>query len=289
MSELSVVIPTCDRPSLLAEALESVRAQSLQPAEIVVADNGREPVDAERLPCPVTLVSLPPRIGAGPARNAGAEKASSPWVAFLDDDDSWDPDYLAHMAGAIAKESTPPDCLIGRSEEVVDGQQRLHKCARNMDDLFPELFHRNPGVSGRNIVVRRKKLLDLGGFDGNLPTGQDRALVLDFILDGARIVCVPDAVAIRGHHDGERLTGAGFDVLYESKKRFLAKYGDRMGFAERLTAHRNLAALKARRRNPLYRVWVVGLTIARHGLLAARAAGMGHVPAFRARTGSEPD
>jgi hypothetical protein len=40
MTDISVVIPTCDRPRLLVTALQSVLAQTVQPTEIVVVDNG---------------------------------------------------------------------------------------------------------------------------------------------------------------------------------------------------------------------------------------------------------
>lgn len=98
---VSVVVPTRDRPSLLAECLESIRAVEGPDLalEILVADNG--PAAETRAVAEAhgaTYLSVL-RPGAGAARNAGLAAATGEYIAFLDDDDLWLPGHLRpHMA-----------------------------------------------------------------------------------------------------------------------------------------------------------------------------------------------
>ncbi|MFF9205432.1 glycosyltransferase family 2 protein [Streptomyces sp. NPDC014986] len=98
--QVSVVIPTHDRPERLKVALDSLRTLDFdgQLEAIVVNDNGI-PVDdvienAART-VNVRLIDLPVNGGVSTARNAGLEAAKGEYVAFLDDDDVLDPRHLA--------------------------------------------------------------------------------------------------------------------------------------------------------------------------------------------------
>ncbi|MGH1570816.1 glycosyltransferase family 2 protein [Methylobacterium sp. P31] len=91
-----VVVPTCNRPALLREALASIRALEGPDLafEIIVGDNG-EPGPAAQVAAEFGAIHVPvDRPGAGAARNAGLTRASAPYVAFLDDDDVWQPGHI---------------------------------------------------------------------------------------------------------------------------------------------------------------------------------------------------
>ena len=98
--DVSFVIPTHNRVELLCETIKSVLAQTVQPREIIVVDNGTEGRAALALAefgDRVRLVKSTPNIKQT-ARNVGIETASSSWVATLDDDDLLEPNYLENMA-----------------------------------------------------------------------------------------------------------------------------------------------------------------------------------------------
>src|SRR5258707_1388506 len=98
MSFVSCIIPTHNRPEMLAEALASVRAQTFTDYEIIVISNGESAqgrvasrtaaaaFDALYLELEEGNVSL--------ARNFGIKRANGEWIAFLDDDDLWLPTKL---------------------------------------------------------------------------------------------------------------------------------------------------------------------------------------------------
>jgi glycosyltransferase involved in cell wall biosynthesis len=91
----SVIVPTCDRPELLREAVGTVLAQTFGDLEcIVVDDAGTQALDLPADPR-LRVLHHERRIGAGAARNTGLDAARGTFVAFLDDDDLWGEDRLA--------------------------------------------------------------------------------------------------------------------------------------------------------------------------------------------------
>jgi glycosyltransferase involved in cell wall biosynthesis/2-polyprenyl-3-methyl-5-hydroxy-6-metoxy-1,4-benzoquinol methylase len=90
----SVIIPTHNRPDYLAEAIESVLAQTVQDFEVIVVDDGSEPPVPEHDDPRVRLTRRQQAVGPSQARNDGASAANGEYLAFLDDDDWFAPDRL---------------------------------------------------------------------------------------------------------------------------------------------------------------------------------------------------
>ena len=206
--KISVVIPTCDRPDLLKECLKSVYSQTVKPTEVVIVDNGIKSVSIDGLSNDIRLIRLPPKVGASKARNSGVESAKGDYVAFLDDDDKWDINYLNEIKKKILSSEQKPDLIIARKDIVVDGVQKKYKCIENVDNIYPVILHSNVGIGGQNIVVKRESFIAIGGFDPDLVTSEDRALFIEFMLAGKEILVAPDAVVIIDRSPGERLTNA---------------------------------------------------------------------------------
>lgn len=94
---VSVVIPTRNRLTLLAQTLHTVLAQQVE-LEVIVVDEGSSDLTPGWLasrgdPRVRTIRHDEPR-GLPAARNAGAALARGRWVAFVDEDDLWLPDKL---------------------------------------------------------------------------------------------------------------------------------------------------------------------------------------------------
>jgi len=104
----SVVIPCFNQGPFLKECLDSVRAQTLPAAEVIVVDDGStDPYSIQRIDelCvpPVKLVRQANR-GLSGARNAGVDASSGDWILPLDADDQLTPDALSSYAEAIARD-----------------------------------------------------------------------------------------------------------------------------------------------------------------------------------------
>lgn len=201
---ISVIIPTADRPmEYLLAALDSVLAQTLPASEILVMDNGRNPVDPAALPPGVTLVRIEPRVGPSRARNAGAAIARGTHLAFLDDDDWWEPGFLREAARVA--DAGGFRIVYGRKDQSDDGVVTPHKTPRPERMNVAVLLRRNPCTGGQNLYIEADLFRRIGGFDERMRYAEDRSLALEALLAGERIGCAPDAVAVLRNHPGSRL------------------------------------------------------------------------------------
>jgi glycosyltransferase involved in cell wall biosynthesis len=177
MGEVSVVIPTRDRPDMLGMALRCALGQQDVEVEVIVVDDASSPPAAAALETPTGanlrwLRHDTPR-GRSSARNAGIEVATGDWIAFLDDDDVWAPDKLrAQLAAADADGAD----WVYAGDVVTD--ERLHLLAgrppRSPAEVVAKIGSFNPVPSGAsNVCVRRRSLADVGGFDPDLHATED--------------------------------------------------------------------------------------------------------------------
>jgi glycosyltransferase involved in cell wall biosynthesis len=95
---VSVVIPTLNRPKLLLRAIDSVLRQTHREIEVIVVVDRPDPETVAAIASvgdPRLQVFVNPHpLTAAAARNAGADRATGEWIAFLDDDDEWLPNKL---------------------------------------------------------------------------------------------------------------------------------------------------------------------------------------------------
>ena len=176
--KVSVIVPTCDRPALLREALASIRALEGPDLsfEILVGDNGfapETPALAEEFGA--TYLKASTR-GASAARNVGLRAATGEYLAFLDDDDVWLPGNLRpHMA--LLDSHPALDAVIGQvvytdphlapkgspwpTDAPGDANQMLR---RMLSGFFPQI-----GTTLARISVRER----FGEFDETLIAAED--------------------------------------------------------------------------------------------------------------------
>lgn len=123
MPRFSVIVATHRRPQLLARALDSLLGQSFPCHQIVVvsdiADEASWRVCSERLRRHDRFVQRSGPPGPAPSRNLGLDLADGDYVLFLDDDDIFRADFLAQLAGEIARQPAP--ALFYTNCEVIYG------------------------------------------------------------------------------------------------------------------------------------------------------------------------
>jgi len=263
-----VVIPTCARPPLLKRALESVRAQTAPPAEMIVVDDGsdrdgdavRRVVETSGLPAARLVGNARPK-GPSGARNTGAALATRPLLAFLDDDDEWLPTYLA--AAVRRFESADVDVMCTDLQyRYDDGTERPGKCAP--DVLAAEAFlTRNPGLIGSNLLITGALYRRLAGFDESLLTCEDMDFGIRLSLHpGVRYAPLHERLVRHHQHSRTRLCMPRGEAMCAGVRRFFELHGPRMN-----------AVQQAEFRSTVRRLWHVdeyGRVDAQAATLAAR-------------------
>src|SRR6478609_216235 len=101
---ISVIMPTNRGGPYLAEAVASLRAQTLATSDILLVDDGSPAPGLEDVARELGLRYYRQEpSGIAAARNAGVHQVDSEWVAFLDDDDVWHPDRLRAQMSAVVR------------------------------------------------------------------------------------------------------------------------------------------------------------------------------------------
>lgn len=106
---IGVVIPLFDKSSTLEACVSSIQAQSVAVDQIVIIDDRSTDDSYEKALAMATrdhrimVIRQPLNGGAARARNAGASLVTTEWLAFLDADDCWEPNFVAEMSGAVAR------------------------------------------------------------------------------------------------------------------------------------------------------------------------------------------
>lgn len=172
---VTVVVPTHERPRLMAEAVQSVLEQDYAGfLEVVVVFDACTP----RLPDLVVPENRTMRAvvndrarGLAGARNTGILAASHEFVAFLDDDDTWLPGKLAAQMPIFRDH--PEVRLVAAAIQLDDGERLLDRLVPHdvvtHDQLVRERF---VGLHSSGFVFRRGSLVDeIGMIDEDLPRG----------------------------------------------------------------------------------------------------------------------
>ena len=202
-SRVSVVMVTRDRRRELLRTLAHLR-ESSPDSPIIVVDNGSTdgtPLAVrENRPDGVTVVELGRNMG-GAGRTVGVRRASTPYVAFSDDDSWWAPGALAQAAAEL---DACPRLAVVAARVLVGLQETLDPACHAMQD---SPLPREPDLPGPAVlgfvacgaVVRRDAYLAVGGFHEALGIGgEEELLALDLISAGWRLAYVSSVVA--QHH-----------------------------------------------------------------------------------------
>ena len=153
---VSVIIPAYNGAAYIARTVASALAQTHQPLEILVVDDGSKDRTAEivaAMPAPVRLI-LKENGGPASARNLGAREAKGEWLALLDADDLWQPEKLAAQLRLGGDSRTGLiHCLPDHRDTVVP------------DRLTFEMMWDQNWIINSSVLIRRETFEQLGGFN----------------------------------------------------------------------------------------------------------------------------
>lgn len=247
-SAISVIIPAYNAAPYISETLDSIFAQTFADYEVVIVNDGSpDTIELEGALEPylnrIVYLKQENR-GAGAARNAGLMAARGEFIAFLDADDLWLPDYLKEQIKFIREgnyDFVYADALLF-GQSPLAGRTFMQIAPSHGEVTFQSLISAQCNVITSGVVARRQLILDVGMFDEQLRNSQDFELWVRLVRNGAR-AGYQRKVLLRYRYHENSLSG---DALNQIKRelRVLAKIESSYGLtpAEREEVSKAMAA-----------------------------------------------
>src|ERR1051325_11676688 len=206
---VSVIIPAFKVAGFIAETLSSVLAQTFSNYEIIVINDGSPDTEiletnmAEFSQC-VNYIKQENR-GAGAARNAGLHAARGEFVAFLDGDDLWLPEFLQQQLRLIQSDGGYDLVYADAINITENGRSRITNMQVNPSDgpvTAQSLIAGRCNIITSSVVARRAVIEAVGFFDEGFPNSQDYDLWLRLAKHGARMTYQKRVLVERRIYDG---------------------------------------------------------------------------------------
>ena len=181
---ISVVIPLYNNECEVTRAVRSVLAQTCEPEEILIVDDGSTDnsagIAAQIQDARIRLIRQP-NAGVSSARNTGVNNATYGIIAFLDADDEWKPEFLETIQTLV---DSHPACSVFGTSYVYCEKSGLVRSpilrkviagdwAGELTGYFRIASSSDPPLWSSAVAVRKEALLSIGGFPVGIRSGED--------------------------------------------------------------------------------------------------------------------
>lgn len=240
---VTVVMPCFNAAEHVSASIASLQAQTLGSWVLIAVDDGSSDDTAAVIRAigdPRIRLIRQANAGVSAARNRALAEVQTPYVAFLDSDDSWAPTFLQAMLGALAPH---PDAVVAYC-----GWEDVHQPPRHClvheppdyeaaTDKFDALMQRCPWVI-HAALARSSTVRAAGGFDQRFAVAEDYLLWLRMATAG-RLIKVPQLLA-HYHHDSARpqATGNVLRVVRQTRDALQAFLAEQPAIRQRLGRRR---------------------------------------------------
>ena len=183
IDNISVIIPTYNRYTLLKRAITSLYAQTYPLQEIIVVDDGSTDNTKDIVKdFPEIIYIFQQNKGVSAARNAGIQKAKNAWIAFLDSDDTWHREKLQKQVDFHKKN---PDILMSYTAEKWVRNGKSVKIPKKYKKIGKDAFVENLSycnIAPSSVLLHKRLLEQVGLFDESLRVCEDYDLWLRIAL-----------------------------------------------------------------------------------------------------------
>ncbi|SFK65824.1 glycosyltransferase [Methylorubrum salsuginis] len=185
---VTVVMPVFNREKIVGEAIESVLAQTYGHFELIVVDDGSKDdsvavvraFDDPR----IRLIELERNSGVSAARNAGLRAGTGPFVAYIDSDNVWGPDYLAVMLDAFRQQPEATSAYAGQEIwEYLPSLDRDEFRSVRMAPFNRARLERRNFIDLNVFMHRRESFERFGGFNESMRRLVDWELILRYTVE----------------------------------------------------------------------------------------------------------
>jgi glycosyltransferase involved in cell wall biosynthesis len=246
---VSVVVPTCNRPDMLRNALSDIAHQTYQNVEAVVFNDGGpeiQDIGADFIvPKMLRIINHKENVGPAAARNFALEQAKGEIITYLDDDDRWLPFHIETVVNAMKQHAAKVvyTNVNHAYRHKREGEWRLQKQEEELiqDFHYADLLVKNfiplicVGHTKRHFEQR-------GGFHSSFTCLEDWEWLLRLTAN-TKVFHVPIVTAVYQHFEGEAHVNAVRHDALDNTLRIYAMHP--MGHSPRGASkrHLHLAAL----------------------------------------------
>jgi len=199
---VSAIIPAYNAGAYLAQAIASVRRQSVAVQEIIVVDDGSSDNTAQIALAEGAVLIQQPNSGAAAARNTGLQASSGEFIAFLDADDRWAEDKLEKQLAAF-RQAPDTALVLGLTQPFRGDKEKL------CDSMLILLL----GAA----LVKREVFEHTGPLDTALGMGEDTDWFMHVLELALPSITLPDTVLYYRRHAGNMTSDR------EAANRFLVR------------------------------------------------------------------
>lgn len=217
---ISVILPTRNRLPALRRALNSLEGQTWRDFEVWLVDDGSTDGTGEFLESgqlqneypgiPSVQVLINGRqLGAAASRNRALDRAGGEFIAFLDDDDAWRPDYLESQLLCLAAHPQAAASYAACVQQAENGalhapdMQPLFEYASPLIQMLTEPFVHSMSV----FFCRRSVVDEVGLMDENLTIVHDWEWYARMLLSGLRFAKPGGPPLVVRHGPGGLVSG----------------------------------------------------------------------------------
>jgi glycosyltransferase involved in cell wall biosynthesis len=217
---ISVVIPLYNKAHTIERTLKSVISQTYTKFEVIIVDDGSTDKGVEILNKfkDDTRIKIIRQVnqGVSVARNVGVANANYEYIAFLDGDDDWDPNYLATINKALKKyPQAGMICCAGFFKNSKTNRTSLRLADKYRDEIKEINYFENPHVFSHTsaTVVSKKVFNETDGFPIGMKKNEDYVLFFSIALLSPTVYCGIPLSFYYGQVEGQATTSNRIDSL----------------------------------------------------------------------------
>jgi glycosyltransferase involved in cell wall biosynthesis len=213
---VSVIIPTYNRAELVADTINCILGQTVEPLEIIVVDDGSTDASRDVIASYGERAKLITQHNQGPgtARNAGFKASSGEYIWFMDSDDLASANKIETQYLALSKSDYDFAYCPWIRCRISEGRMQfcsevLQSEALPDDKPMLEWFLSGWSLVFQNCLFKRSLIERAGPYRTDLMPSEDSELFIRILLTGAKALFTPECMVFYREHTINKITGSG--------------------------------------------------------------------------------
>jgi len=224
---VSVLIATCNRPIMVGRAIKSVLNQTYQDFEIIIVDDGQqeraEHIVKSFADKRISYIQHFESRGCAGSRVTGIKASRAEYVAYLDDDDVWEPEKLETQISCLRSASADVGFSFTAVTMIFDTRTDITHVPDGIDDYYEAALARFDGFLSVTLMFKREVFESVGLPDPTFPSHTDIEFILRVSKKFQGLGIDKPLTRVNMKHDHAQM-GTDFTNRIRGREMLLAKY-----------------------------------------------------------------